>query len=128
MGHRLKNFHGNTFNEEDPLGVLEAQQEELRKLNEVSPIQYFIEHEAKKKDEARKFRIEPITQVELANDYFDIHAKLIGMVVIFKKGRHFIKGRIDKVMSGFLKILERGTKIEYYPNFDEVLSLKRNYN
>ena len=127
MGHKRYTPKSTPYNEEDPLGLIQKEKELEKKLNEPSPVQLFIESEARKKDEARRFRIEKPTYHELRTEFAEIMHKLIGMVVIFECRGRYVKGRIDKVQYGVFRVLERGTKKSYWVDFDECLSIKSNY-
>lgn len=127
MGNRFTP-KGTKYNEEDPLGILAQEAEIQKKIDFPNPIQRFIESEALKKDKARMFRINRPSRYELELDFEDILKKLMGMVVTFETRKGYIRGRIDRIWNGCVRAVQRGTKKEYWVDFDEVLSLKRNYS
>jgi hypothetical protein len=97
-----------------------------KRLNEPSVVQQFIENEARKKDEARRFRIEAPTEFELMNELKEIVQKLIGMVVTFER-RGYCHGRIIRVNKTFFDVELRGTKEKVLVDFNEILRLSNNY-
>ena len=126
--NRLFDPSGKPYNDEDPLGLLEKEFEEKDRKENPDLVQLFIEREAIKKDRARQFRINPPSRYELIFDFKEIIGKIKGMVVIFKKHNRFVKGRVQNIIGEeHLKVLEKGTKLPFYVQFKEVLSLRDNY-
>ena len=123
---------GNKYNELDPLGVLAHEEDLERKLTEPNEIQKYIEANAIKKDEARKFRLgfrlERPTYAELSQEFAEIVVGLLGMVVTTEAKGQYVKGRIIDVNSGMVKIETRGKKDKMWIDFQECLKLKNNYD
>ncbi len=123
----LYNPKGNRYNFEDPLGLLAKDKSIEDKLQNPNPVVLFVENEARKRDETRRFLIEKQNKYQKLCEIRKIFLKMINMVVTFETKRGYLHGRVTGLGSGFFNVSLRGTKESILVDFDEVLRLRNNY-